>query len=990
MKKYLPVKIIYSLCLIIGLIAQNTNGEVIPHYLEFGGRERFYDLYLPQNYNSDKPASVVLVFHGGLGNPEQQRYDSRMDSISDKYGFIVVYPAGTGIFFDKFLTFNSGSGFGYAKANNIDDVGFTRALLDDLKTYLNIDENRIYATGFSNGAFMCYRLAFELSDRIAAFAPVSGVLGVNPGSYTLNNPVPIIHFHGKQDEYVPYEGGVGTKSIEPIDYPSVAETIQFWVNHNGCQQEPATTTRTGNAVCTVYGLGKKGSEVILWTLEDGGHTWPGGSSTLSETQVGKINMDISAGELMWQFFERHPKDEIAPYIGHIQVKRAVWDRDILIMASVVDDEGIKEVNLHYRNTGGGEYSQIPMVYQGDDIYIATVTKGFVTTAGIDYYISAMDTEDNLRYDPPNGPDAPYQIKVSKVIFEPRGPSIVAYIWAMVMDPKNNNTLYLSADYGYYKSIDAGKTWKAIGDAVKDGYENTAHGAGPALAVDPATPTTVYVAPLSDWNDAPGGRGIYKSVDGGNNFTNIGLTGKQIYGITCDSANPGRLYICRSEGRFCGATSRYGSLWRSDNRGQSFYELDVINGATDPGMSVFAIDPTSGGNILYAGSWGFGIYKSVDGGNTWSPVNIGLPFGARILPKGITVNPATPTTVYALEINGGVYRTLDGGGTWTAINTGLLKEQSYFSQPDRNGSQLVVDTVNPNTLYLPTRNGPYKSVDNGDTWVAKNNVDIIDPYLPPSWFLHGNSIVVDHKNPDIIYYGGEGGIFKSTDKGEFWTKTNKGLHCVFAWSVNIGTSAGHVYLGTGEQRVYKTEDFGKTWKQIPGTPPNTIGKPSAYLGSAGPVVINPSTPIAIYTAGGNGWGWLFDDYTIYKSINDGENWHKKGNGLPQPTGNNDDVRWYALAIDPFNPDILYTGGGRNKTSFGIYKTTDGGENWYQTGKNTGRFWKIKLDPKNPDIIYAVNAYGPGTECGLWKSETKGEGTWTQSLKGIEVRDIAIHP
>ncbi|MEK7812724.1 MAG: PHB depolymerase family esterase, partial [Candidatus Desantisbacteria bacterium] len=269
------------------------------------GRNRFYDLHIPQKYDENTSTAVVLVFHGGLGNPAQQRSDSRMDSVADKYGFIVVYPAGTGILEDRLLTFNSGSGFGYAKENNIDDVGFTRALLDDIETFLNVDKNRVYATGFSNGAFMCYRLAFELSDRIAAFAPVSGVLGVEPSAYNLSKPVPIIHFHGKEDEYVPYEGGVGTKSIEPISHPSVSETIQFWVDHNGCPEEPTEETRIGKAVCTVYAPGKEGSEVILWTLEDGGHTWPGGSSTLSESQVGKINTDISASELMWQFFETH-------------------------------------------------------------------------------------------------------------------------------------------------------------------------------------------------------------------------------------------------------------------------------------------------------------------------------------------------------------------------------------------------------------------------------------------------------------------------------------------------------------------------------------------------------------------------------------------------------------------------------------------------------------------------------------------------------------
>ena len=278
-------------------------------FILFCGRRRFYDLHIPQKYDERKATPVVLVFHGGGGNPVQQRNDSQMDGVADKYGFIVVYPAGTGKLEDRFLTFNSGDGFGYAKENNIDDVGFTRSLLDDVETLFHIDKSRVYATGFSNGAFMCYRLAFELSDRIAAFAPVSGVLGVQTSTYKLSSPVSIIHFHGLKDPNVAYYGGVGPKAFEGIPRLSVPETIQFWVDHNGCPKEPLKGTRTGKAVCTRYAPGKEGSEVILWTLEDGGHTWPGGKSSLPEKQVGKVNTDISAQELMWQFFEAHPKQK---------------------------------------------------------------------------------------------------------------------------------------------------------------------------------------------------------------------------------------------------------------------------------------------------------------------------------------------------------------------------------------------------------------------------------------------------------------------------------------------------------------------------------------------------------------------------------------------------------------------------------------------------------------------------------------------------------
>ncbi|MFZ5986782.1 MAG: alpha/beta hydrolase family esterase [Bacillota bacterium] len=275
-------------------------------YIKTDGRRRFYDLHIPESYNKEKAMPVVLVYHGGGGNPVQQRGDSQMDEVSNTHNFIVVYPAGTGESEDRMLTYNAGVCCGYAKKNKIDDVGFTRALLDDLETLFHIDKKRIYATGFSNGAFMCYRLAMELSDRIAAFAPVSGVLGVEPSIGTSTRPISIIHFHGKADPNVVYKGGVGPRAFEKIPRRSVEETIQFWTAHNGCPKESVKGPRKGKAICTIYGPGRGGSEVILWTLEDGGHTWPGGKSSLPERQVGKLNRDIIASELMWQFFEKHP------------------------------------------------------------------------------------------------------------------------------------------------------------------------------------------------------------------------------------------------------------------------------------------------------------------------------------------------------------------------------------------------------------------------------------------------------------------------------------------------------------------------------------------------------------------------------------------------------------------------------------------------------------------------------------------------------------
>ena len=138
--------------------------------------KRAYFVHIPKSYDGSKPYPVVLAYHGGASTAEGMTRFSGLSEAADKHGFIVVYPSGTGNL-DKALTWNGGNCCGYAMQKQIDDVDFTRAVLDDLARVVKIDPKRVYATGMSNGAIMAYRLASELSDRIAAIAPVAGPMG---------------------------------------------------------------------------------------------------------------------------------------------------------------------------------------------------------------------------------------------------------------------------------------------------------------------------------------------------------------------------------------------------------------------------------------------------------------------------------------------------------------------------------------------------------------------------------------------------------------------------------------------------------------------------------------------------------------------------------------------------------------------------------------------------------------------------------------------
>jgi polyhydroxybutyrate depolymerase len=282
-------------------------GEYVRH-LNHGGRKRFYEVHVPPGYKPGTPTPVVLVYHGGGGQPTHIRWQTKMDGTSDRHGFIAVYPAGTGLLERRLLTFNAGGGaVGYAARENVDDVEFTRALLDDLARFFTVDADRVYATGLSNGGMLAYRLACELSDRIAAVAPVGASVSV-PDCRPAR-PVSVMHIHGAEDRAVPMQGGVGPVGKTGFRHRSVADSVGRFIQANGLSPQPTKTWQAGAATFTQYGPGANGAEVLLVTVGDGGHTWPGGdvSSEAEAKLVGRVSRAIAASEEIWKFFSRHTR-----------------------------------------------------------------------------------------------------------------------------------------------------------------------------------------------------------------------------------------------------------------------------------------------------------------------------------------------------------------------------------------------------------------------------------------------------------------------------------------------------------------------------------------------------------------------------------------------------------------------------------------------------------------------------------------------------------
>jgi polyhydroxybutyrate depolymerase len=266
-------------------------------------RERCYHLYVPRGYDPSQPVPVVVSMHGFLSNPNSQAVISGWHRLADREGFLVVYPQGTS--FPK--RWNAGATWGGAP---VDDVQFFRRMLDDLSTVAAVDRSRVYVNGLSNGGGMVVRIACDAGDQVAAMgtvaAAVVGLENCNP-----SRPVPAVAFHGMADPVVPYEGGDMRGHVLPwgadlTDAPTyfvgAEEWVAIWAMGNGCNATPTVIPPQGDVRGVHYADCDQDAVVTLYTIVDGGHTWPGGAPIPG---VGKTSTDIDATEEMWRFFEAY-------------------------------------------------------------------------------------------------------------------------------------------------------------------------------------------------------------------------------------------------------------------------------------------------------------------------------------------------------------------------------------------------------------------------------------------------------------------------------------------------------------------------------------------------------------------------------------------------------------------------------------------------------------------------------------------------------------
>ncbi len=287
------------------------------HCLMVGNMKRFFHAYLPSSYNKSEVWPLVLFFHGGGGTAAISAWETRWHELAEAESFIAVFPEGTRDdpdappeFGSNGQSWNDGSGRANVSAvkRKVDDVAFIKKLIEHLSFHFNIDPNRIYATGFSNGGSMSFRVGRELSDIIAAIAPVASTDWMETPE--LLEPVSLMYITGTQDPLNPMEGGrirIGFRDFGIK--PPVEKMLEKWKAMLDCDDKEVVYQDDDEIKHYAFKPAQQKASMEVYYVKELGHHWPGGQILLPEWLAGStMNIEVlDATEVIWDFFNRHPK-----------------------------------------------------------------------------------------------------------------------------------------------------------------------------------------------------------------------------------------------------------------------------------------------------------------------------------------------------------------------------------------------------------------------------------------------------------------------------------------------------------------------------------------------------------------------------------------------------------------------------------------------------------------------------------------------------------
>ncbi len=254
------------------------------------GVERTYLLHIPPGVDASQPLPIVIAFPGYdievHFEISDMQYMTGYNDIADKNGFLLVYPSGVS------GTWNTGTCCGAAVDQKVDEASFIKQMLAEINKVAPVDPKRVYAVGYSLGGMMSYRVACDMADTFAAVAPVAAGLTLTPCEPS--QAVSILQIHGKKDNLVPYEGGLGGFMGGKTTFPAVEDTIAMWAKLDGCSGAPKVEPQGTIGTHTTYSGCKDGSAVELYVIDGLGNNWPS-------------QYVLPASQIIWDFFKAHPK-----------------------------------------------------------------------------------------------------------------------------------------------------------------------------------------------------------------------------------------------------------------------------------------------------------------------------------------------------------------------------------------------------------------------------------------------------------------------------------------------------------------------------------------------------------------------------------------------------------------------------------------------------------------------------------------------------------